>query len=81
MKKKIKYTDGPLGDIPLRDLKVIPDFLPSPEELARRMKNTKITISLSSDSIAFFKEEAKKHDMQYQRMIRQILDEYVAHHK
>ncbi len=59
----------------------VSDFLPSPEELALRQKNTKITISLSSESIAYFKETAKKHHMQYQKIIRQLLDEYVAHQK
>ena len=76
MSKPIQYSNEPLGD-----LKVIPDFLPSPEELAVKQKNTKVTISLSSESVAYFKETAKKHHMQYQKMIRQLLDEYVAHQK
>lgn len=76
MKNQIKYTDEPIGKV-----KVIADFLPTPEELALKNQNTKITISLSSESVAFFKEEAEKHDMQYQKMIRQLLDEYVSHHK
>ncbi len=62
-------------------MELIPDFLPSPEELALKQKNTKITISLSAESVAYFKEVAKKHHMQYQKMIRQLLDEYVAHQK
>ena len=41
----------------------------------------KITISLSTESVAYFKEAAKKCHMQYQKMIRQLLDEYVAHRK
>jgi predicted DNA binding CopG/RHH family protein len=71
MKEKIKYTDEPLGD-----LKVIPDFLPRPEDLVFRDEGVKITISLSKRSIEFFKSEAKKHDTQYQRMIRRLLDAY-----
>ena len=71
MKERIKYTDEPLGD-----LKVIPDFLPRPEDLVRRDEGVKITISLSKRSIEFFKGEAKKHDTQYQRMIRRLLDAY-----
>ena len=74
MKKKIAYTDEPMGK-----LKVVPNFLPPPAELARRMKNTKVTIALSSQSLEYFKEEAEKHGVQYQRLIRQVLDEYVAH--
>jgi len=76
MSKTIQYSNEPVGD-----LKVVPDFLPSPEELALKQRNTKITISLSSESIAYFKDAAKTHHMQYQKMIRQLLDEYVAHQK
>lgn len=72
MNKKIKYTDEPLSN-----LKIIKDFLPSPEELAFREQSMKVTISLSKKSIDFFKAEASKHNTQYQRMIRQLLDTYV----
>jgi predicted DNA binding CopG/RHH family protein len=76
MRKAIQYSDEPIGD-----LKLIPDFLPSPEELALKQQNTKITISLSSESVAYFKDTAKMHHMQYQKLIRQLLDEYVAYQK
>ncbi|KFI24034.1 BrnA antitoxin family protein [Nitrosococcus oceani] len=76
MSKQIQYSEEPIGEI-----KLVSDFLPSPEELALKNKQTKVTISLSSESVAFFKEEAKKHHMQYQKMIRQLLDEYVAQQK
>ncbi|MCF8062397.1 MAG: CopG family transcriptional regulator [Deltaproteobacteria bacterium] len=74
MKKKIKYTDEPMGKV-----KVIPDFLPSPEELALKDETIKVTISLSKTSVEFFKNEARKHDTHYQKMIRRLLDEYTAH--
>ena len=73
MSAKIKYTDEDLGD-----LQVIPDFLPSPEELALKEDTVKVTISLSRGSVEFFKEEAKKHKTQYQKMIRRLLDVYSA---
>lgn len=76
MSKTIQYSNEPIGEVEL-----ISDFLPSPEELALKNKNTKVTISLSSESVAYFKEAAKKHHMQYQKMIRQLLDEYVQHQK
>ena len=76
MNKPIRYTDEPLGAI-----RVVPGFLPSPEQLALKNEQTKVTISLSSESVDFFKEAARKHHMQYQKMIRQLLDEYVARHK
>ncbi|MBW2442697.1 MAG: BrnA antitoxin family protein [Deltaproteobacteria bacterium] len=75
MKEKIKYTDEPM-----RKVKVIKDFLPSPEELALKEETVKVTISLSRASVEFFKSEAKKYNTQYQKMIRRLLDEYTAHH-
>ena len=81
MKKKFEYTEGPIDKVDDKYLVRVPNFLPPPEELAKRMKNTKITISLSDDSVTFFKEEAKKHNVQYQRMIRQVLDDYARHQK
>ena len=76
MNKQIQYSDGDIGEY-----KIIPDFLPTPREMAIKNESTKVTISLSSESVAFFKDTAKKHHMQYQKMIRQLLDEYVAHQK
>ncbi len=76
MNRKIQYTDEPIGEV-----NVIADFLPSPQELALKSQNTKVTISLSTESVAYFKEAAKENHMQYQKMIRQLLDEYVSHQK
>ncbi|MEQ8955772.1 MAG: BrnA antitoxin family protein [Gammaproteobacteria bacterium] len=76
MNRKIAYKDGPIDEV-----EVVADFLPSPKQLKLKSQNTKVTISLSSESVEYFKAEAKKHDMQYQRMIRQLLDEYVSHQK
>ena len=71
MSAKIKYTDEDIGDI-----QIIPDFLPPPEELAFKEETVKVTISLSKESVEFFKNEAKKHNTQYQKMIRRLLDAY-----
>ena len=60
-------------------VKVVEDFLPSPEELALKDETVKVTIALSKSSIDFFKTEAKKHNTQYQKMIRRLLDEYASH--
>ena len=72
MKKKIVYTDEPMGDV-----EVVADFLPSPAELAFREDGVKVTLALSKSSVEFFKSEASKHHTQYQRMIRRLLDAYV----
>jgi len=74
MKEKIKYTDEPMGKV-----KVVSDFLPSPEDLALKDETVKVTISLSKASVEFFKNEARKYNTQYQKMIRRLLDEYAAH--
>ena len=74
-KKKINYTDEPLGEI-----RIVDDFLPSPENLAFKESNVKITITLSKTSVDFFKKEAEKHHTQYQKMIRRLLDVYTEHH-
>lgn len=74
MKKKIKYTDEPTAKV-----KVVSDFLPSPEDLVLKDETVKVTIALSKASVEFFKNEAKKYNTQYQKMIRRLLDEYTAH--
>lgn len=53
------------------------DLLPSLEELAAREETVKVTITLSKLSVEYFKEQARLHQTQYQRMIRRLLDEYV----
>ncbi len=75
MSEKIRYTNEPLGD-----LEVVPDFLPRPEDLVFRDEGVKVTIALSKRSVEFFKNEAQKHNTQYQRMIRRLLDSYAEHH-
>lgn len=72
MKRTIKYTDEPMDDI-----KLIPDFLPSPDELAFKEETVKITIALSKRSVEFFKKHASNHKTPYQKLIRRLLDEYV----
>ena len=76
MSTKIKYTDESIGP-----LKVVPDFLPAPEELVFKENTVKVTIALSKESVEFFKQEAEKHHTQYQKMIRRLLDAYTSAHK
>ena len=76
MKRKIKYTDEPMGR-----LKIVNDFLPPPEQLVLKEDNVKVTIALKKSSIEFFKQEAKKHHTSYQKMIRQLVDWYTSRHQ
>ena len=76
MKKIINdYTNEPIGKI-----KIIDDFLPPPERLVFKEDNVKVTLSLSKNSVNYFKSIAKKYHTQYQKMIRRLLDLYVSHH-
>lgn len=76
MKKKINYEENPWADDPPGDMKITTDFLPSPAQLAAAEKTTKITLSISQESLDFFKAQAARHHVPYQAMIRRLLDEY-----
>jgi len=73
MKKKINYTDEPLGK-----LQIVSDFLPGPEELAFKQESVKVTMTLSKSSVEFFKKAAHKYHTPYQKMIRRLIDAYAA---
>jgi len=75
MKNKISYSNGPMEEV-----RVVKDFLPPPEELAFREETVKVTIALSKTSVEFFKQEAARHQVSYQKMIRRLLDEYTLLH-
>ena len=63
-------------------LAVLPrDFMPSPEELAGKSSQTKITLAVDDDALAFFKSEAKRLGTSYQRMMRNLLAGYVRTRK
>ena len=66
----VRYT-GEIGRV-----RVIEDFLPAPADLVPREENVKVTLSLSRRSLDFFKREAKKRRVPYQRMIRALVDTY-----
>jgi predicted DNA binding CopG/RHH family protein len=76
MKKASKHKKEHLGQI-----RVIKDFLPPPSELAFKKDTVKVTLGLSRRSLDFFKKQAKKHNTQYQKMIRRLLDLYVTRQK
>ena len=74
--KSVKYTNEPLGKI-----KIISDFLPSPDELILKDESIKITLVLSKSSVDFFKHLAEKKHTHYQKMIRILLDKYTSHYR
>jgi predicted DNA binding CopG/RHH family protein len=75
-KRKIEYTNEPIGD-----LKLIDDFLPPPAKLVMREETVKVTLALTKESIEFFKKAAKKHHTRYQTMIRALLEQYTEHYR
>lgn len=69
--RTVKYSAGKIGGV-----RVIEDFLPSPDALVLREDNVKVTLSLSRRSVDYFKRAAKTRRVPYQRMIRALVDAY-----
>ncbi len=76
MKKKAKYTNGPIDEF-----EIMEDFLPSPENLVKKEDNVRVTINLNRSSINYFKKLADSSHTKYQRIIRNLLDYYASHQK
>jgi len=76
MKRKAKDWNMPVGK-----LTRVKDFLPPPEELVMPEETIKVTISLNRTSVEFFKRQAEKYHTKYQKMIRELLDRYVARYQ
>lgn len=71
--KTVEYGEGEMGEY-----RIVADFLPPPSQLVLKEDNVKVTLSLSRRSINFFKREAKKEKVPYQKMIRALLDVYAG---
>jgi hypothetical protein len=71
MRKKITYTNERLamGER-------VADVLPPPSALVKREPTTKVTLELTRSSLAFFKKQAKRAHVPYQRMLRSLIDAY-----
>ncbi len=71
--KQDKIVEGTFGRI-----REVEDFLPPSEALIFKDDNTeRITITLTRDTVNFFRQKGQELDAPYQRMIRNLLDEYV----
>jgi hypothetical protein len=53
-RKSIEYTEGEIGKV-----RVVSDFLPSPDTLVAREENVKVTVDLSRRSVDDFKRAAE----------------------
>lgn len=74
LKNKNKYKN--ISNWDEINLKEVRDFLPKPKDLVYKSKLKKVTLSLSEESLEFFKNKAKELNSSYQPMIRNLLDEY-----
>ncbi len=93
MKKRMRtdkdgYEDDPFGlgsdpklGKPLAPKELKAMGMPSPAEIAASLKTSKITLALDIEAITFFKEQAKKHGVPYQAMIRGVVRDYVTRSK
>jgi len=79
MKEKTVYSDAPddFGEV-LEHGIMANGFLPPPELLVKRTPKIKITITLNTRSVEFFKKSAKKNKVKYQTMINEVLDQYAS---
>ncbi len=75
----VRYTDdaGEMASIGPR----IADTLPPPDQLVIPDDGVKVTLTLSRQSVDFFKQAARKQRVPYQRMIRSLVDEYTRIHR
>ncbi len=80
------YQDDPfeLGEVNEADFQIVNDFLPRPEELAAKEpkpETERVSLVLDKPALEFFRKEAQKLGASYQRMIRNLVNEYAARHK
>jgi hypothetical protein len=68
-KPTARYSKGEIGR-----MRIVEDFLPTPDRLVLREENVKVTLSLSQRSVAFFKRAARQRRVPYQRMIRALVE-------
>ena len=81
-KRKINYIEAPKNiSEAIIGGKIMTDFLPPPEKLIRKEPKVKITITLNTRSVDFFKKYARKNNVKYQTMINEVLDKYVQRYK
>jgi len=76
MRRRARYSDERLGRV-----EVVEDFLPPPDQLVLRDDGVKITIALSKRSVDFFKRQAARSKVPYQKMIRSLLDGYARRYE
>ena len=64
------------SEFPVGKLTRVKDTLPAPDELVVPSDTVKVTLFLSKQSVQFFKSQAARHRTKYQKMIRELVDQY-----
>ncbi|MDO8579960.1 MAG: CopG family transcriptional regulator [Candidatus Omnitrophota bacterium] len=64
------------SDMPIGRLTRVDNFLPPPQDLVLPEKTVKVTLALTKASVEFFKKQAHRHHIKYQKMIRELVDRY-----
>ena len=65
-------------NLPIGKLTRVKDVLPPPDKLVIPEETVKVTLLLSRASVKFFKQQAAQHKTKYQKMIRELVDQYAA---
>ena len=83
MNKRSKiYTEAPRSiSKAIHEGEIVADFLPPPDRLIRKEPKVKITITLNSGSVDFFKKHARQNNVKYQTMINEVLNKYVQKYR
>lgn len=58
---------------------IMRDFLPAPDQFIMKEDTVKVTLTLSKNSVEFFKKKAEEKGVTYQTLIKGILDSYAQH--
>jgi hypothetical protein len=73
MNNKIIYTNEPMemGE-------VVKDFLPSPDQLVPKgkTKTNQVTLELTEESVSFFKAQADRKQIPYEKIIELLVEQY-----
>jgi hypothetical protein len=75
MKKQVQYTDEPI------QMRLIKDFLPSPDQLAIKGRRVKVSVEMAQSSLDFFRQQAGKNKMPAKNMIGALLDTYATQYR
>jgi hypothetical protein len=57
---------------------IVADNLPSPEEIAQRLKKVKVTVEVDAPTVEAFRKNAGRGSAAYRRMMGRLLDVYAT---